>query len=502
MITVVNETNKQTQDVGQIIGGNFSNILIRQGSKHKIKIGQILAVDEYDKDKKYTTLLQVYDLQYGSQISTQNRELISGFELEDDFSYEVYDNNIRNYVITNAKTILTINHQKNSNLHISTELTKHLPKLLLPVRMVTEDDLKFLTKPNDYLQLGYLNATKAEIPIYLKGDDVLSHHVLVSATTGRGKSNLTKFILYNIAEQNYAGVLVLDPHDEYYGNMHKKGLKDFHKKDKIIYYSDKRIPVGQRKLSINIQSIFPYHFNGVFNWSDPQTEAIYALYKKYGKDWITAILLDKPIDNFNENTIAVVKRRLMSILDLEVSNGQIISNSIFSLDNGVNTLTDIIKELEEGRIVIVNTSSFSGAQELLIGSLIVSSVFNRYKYYKMVDELNNKPVISIVLEEAPRVLSASVLEKGPNVFSTIAREGRKFKVGLYAITQIPSVIPKDILANMNTKIILGMEMKSERNAVIESAAQDLSTMDRAIASLDKGEAIVTSVCNSSQDSII
>ncbi len=46
---------------------------------------------------------------------------------------------------------------------------------------------------------------------------------------------------------------------------------------------------------------------------------------------------------------------------------------------------------------------------------------------------------------------------------------------------------------MNTKIILGIEMAAERNAVIESAAQDLSDDARTIASLDKGEAIVTSI---------
>ena len=45
---------------------------------------------------------------------------------------------------------------------------------------------------------------------------------------------------------------------------------------------------------------------------------------------------------------------------------------------------------------------------------------------------------------------------------------------------------------MNTKIILGTEMKPERQALIESAAQDLSDDDRTIASLDKGEAIITS----------
>ena len=128
----------------------------------------------------------------------------------------------------------------------------------------------------------------------------------------------------------------------------------------------------------------------------------------------------------------------------------------------------------------------------MIGSLIANEAFNRYKYHKMNGVLDSKPVISIVLEEAPRVLGKDVLEAGPNIFSTIAREGRKFKVGIVAITQLPSLIPREILANINTKIILGIEMKPERQAIIESAAQDLSEDDRTIASLDIGDALITS----------
>ena len=54
-------------------------------------------------------------------------------------------------------------------------------------------------------------------------------------------------------------------------------------------------------------------------------------------------------------------------------------------------------------------------------------------------------------------------------------------------------LPISILANMNTKIILGNEMKQEREAIIASASQDLSEDDKNIASLDKGEAIITSI---------
>lgn len=104
--------------------------------------------------------------------------------------------------------------------------------------------------------------------------------------------------------------------------------------------------------------------------------------------------------------------------------------------------------------------------------------------------LDEKPTVGIVIEEAPRVLGE---KSGRNIFHQIAREGRKFRVGLIAVTQLSSMIPREILANMNTKIILGNEMKSEREAIIGSAAQDLSKDSKNIASLDKGEAIVSSI---------
>ena len=162
--------------------------------------------------------------------------------------------------------------------------------------------------------------------------------------------------------------------------------------------------------------------------------------------------------------------------------------------SGETTISDICSELEQGKIVIIDTSSFSGSVEILIGSMISTEIFEKYKYYKSKsqDQLEYKPVISIVLEEAPRVLGKEILDRGNNIFSTIAREGRKFKIGLTAITQLPSLIPRQILANMNTKIILGIEMAPERQAIIESASQDLSSDNRTIASLDVGEAIVTS----------
>jgi len=467
---------------GLVISGEYGKLIIRQKSDKDIELGELLISDT----KNGKILLQVYDLQYGSQISLQNLELISGLNLEQNADTEIMDKELRNYNIALMKNLITI---KNNNARIS----KELPSFFSEVREIKKDDLSFLTKPKNPLFLGNLRSGSKtlDFDIFLDGEKVFCHHILIPGTTGRGKSVLLKNMLWDVVDKDYCGVLVLDPHDEYYGRT-CAGLKDHNDKEKIVYYTPKDAPPGTKTLKINLDLIKPGHFNGVVEWSQAQAEALSAFYSKYGKKWIDAIVMDKPVEGFNEATIAVLKRRILRLLNLDFVNNQLFCNGVFQLNSGESTIKDISSELEESKTVVIDTSSFSGQVEILIGSLIATEIFNKYKYYKVKGELMQKPVISIILEEAPRVLGKEVLEKGPNIFSTIAREGRKFKIGLTAITQLPSLIPREILANMNTKIILGVEMKPERTAIIESASQDLSSDDRNIASLDIGEAIVTS----------
>ncbi|MDP6548427.1 MAG: ATP-binding protein [Candidatus Woesearchaeota archaeon] len=469
---------------GQVISGEFGKILIRQKSGQELELGELLIAES----KGNIILMQVFDLIYGSQISQQNLELISGMKLEENTDMEFFDKNLRNYMLARLKNLITISKNKAS-------VSKLMPSFFSDVREIKKEDLSFLTKPNNPIYIGNLRSGSKmlDVPIFLEGSKVLTHHILIAGTTGRGKSTLISNILWNLVEKDYCGILVLDPHDEYYGR-NKIGLKDHPVNNKVVYYTPKNPPAGAKTLKINIQKIKPHHFDGVVDFSDPQKQALSLYYKYFGTNWILNVLFEKKIEgvSFMEQTISVVKRRLLYLLDLEIDGEEIISKGIFDLTAGTNTINDIAKELEEGKIPIIDTSGFSGAVEILIGSLITTEVFNKYKYYKMQGSLNDKPIISIVLEEAPRVLGKDALEKGHNIFSTIAREGRKFKVGLTAITQLPSLIPREILANINTKIILGIEMKPERTAIIESASQDLSEDDRTIASLDMGEALISS----------
>ncbi len=468
-----------------LIGGEFHHLLARRHSAAKVEIGELLVAE----DPSGLSLLQVTDLSYGSQLSQQHLELVSGMRLEEDTNFSLQDPELRTYGLLHLKHLLRISAGRPT-------LAKTLPPFFSPLRSVTPEDLVFLASQKEGLYLGNLRSgtTMLPLPIALDIEKTLSHHVLVPATTGRGKSNLTATILFRMMDKRKAGFLVLDPHDEYYGR-NGLGLKDHPEPDRLSYYTLHQVPHGQHTLKIGLSRLSPGDFRGVVDWSDPQRDLLTAYSREKGQRWIEAVVKEEPLREdhlVNEMTRNVVKRRLMTLLDLSLSDGELVCRGVFDATAGEHTLQDITADLEDAKIVVIDTSSFSGALELLIGSVVTGHLYGHYRRAKRKGTLSDKPVVSVVLEEAPRVLGREVLERGGNIFSTIAREGRKFRVGLFAITQLPSLIPREILANMNTKIILGIEMQPEREAIINSAAHDLSDDARAIASLDKGEAIVTS----------
>ncbi|MBI5226640.1 ATP-binding protein [Candidatus Micrarchaeota archaeon] len=453
--------------ISQIIGGQHADILIRQKAGAPLELGELLVAEEGENK----ILLQVFDLVYGSQMQPEALEWASGLNLENVSSESFLDANLRNYVLAKIKAVA---HIKNG----VAKTAKSLPPFFSGLRRIQDADLAFLENPAKPLFGGHVRSGSRMLSkeVILDGAEVLPTHVLIAAGTGKGKSNLTYCMLYRLLDSDYAGILVLDPHNEYYGKL-KSHPNAAHN---LVAYSPNP-DRGALTMAIHYESVKPWHFSGIVPFTDAQGDATWMYFKHFGNRWLYEIMAEKRgsktqewIDNrrLHEGTLAVLQRRLELALD----------KTIFKPEGGQNTVKDISDALDAGRKVVVDTSRLASNTELLIGSILAHEAFERSRR-------NPGRIKSIVIEEAPRVLR----EGESNVFSSIAREGRKFGVGLIAITQLASMIPREVLANMNTKIILGNEMSQEREALIGSAAQDLTDDSKAIAGLDKGEAIISSV---------
>jgi len=452
--------------IGQIVHGGFGEIFVRQKSSEPLEIGELLVAEANEKH-----VLQVFDLQYGSQIPLERLELASGLQLEGlAANSEFLEKELRNYVLAKVKSLVVIREGQAVQ-------PKTLPTFFEGLRRVRKEDLAFLERPQNPLFIGQVRSgSKAlDVPVNLEGRQVLSHHVLIPATTGRGKSTLVKVMLWHLVPHDYAGVLVLDPHNEYF-----QALRKHPQQDKLVFYSVSP-EAGAVTLRFNLSVVKPWHFDGVMPFTDAQREAMYVYHKAFGSEWIAAVRdgrkdADGKTSKVFEGTLSVLQRRLDIALD----------ERVFVESGSETTASAVVNAVLAGKKVVADTSRLANESELLVGSVLAHELFSACKRNRDA----RRPVAAIVLEEAPRVLSE---QAGPNVFASIAREGRKFDLGLIAVTQLASMIPREVLANLNTKIILGNEMAAERDAIISSASQDLSADSKAIAALEKGEAIISSV---------
>jgi len=176
--------------------------------------------------------------------------MMSGVNLEQGIKdAEFYEPEFVNYVLARVKALARV-----SNNDYKVTLPKSLPSFFNKLRLIKNDDLKFLKKEKEQIFIGNIRSGSKvikEAEVWLNAEEVFSHHVLIPATTGRGKSNLVKTILWHLLDYNKVGALILDAHDEYYGRT-DPGLKDHAKsRQNLVYYTPSNPPAGSNRLTIS-----------------------------------------------------------------------------------------------------------------------------------------------------------------------------------------------------------------------------------------------------------
>ena len=418
---------------------------------------------------------------------------MAGQKLEHDADLHLFDHQDRFYKLCEAKVLKIWR----DNRFIP---PRTIPTYFSDITHVNPDEFKFIESKGE-IKVGHLRLGADSLKNVILSLPVtrISHHMLVVAATGKGKSNFAKVFLSGILKRNNYSAIVFDPHNEYYGGRGAKGLRDHALRDKILYFSPKHLDVpGSEQLKIYTEDLEPDDFLGIIDLSIPQQEAMDLLIRSYGRDWAKMLLetdADAIVEEFQgkifKGTITTLKRKVYHSLELKGTDGVVFSTK---QKQGVSIYDKIKQGVAERKVIIIDTSIVGEETEKIIASSILSRTFKNYREAKQDNPQGfaGFPEVLVMFEEAPRVLGVDVLTKGSNIFERIAREGRKFKVGLCAITQMPSLLPREILSQMNTKVILGLPSPVDRDAVINSSAQNISDEGAEIQMLDKGEAIITS----------
>ncbi|MBD3168201.1 MAG: DUF87 domain-containing protein [candidate division Zixibacteria bacterium] len=478
---------ENTNYKGIIIGKSITEIIVRTSPGNHLLMGEILVSG--GDDIRY--FLRVVDISYGFEPGDTGWALnIAGNLMKMDFAErggEIFDRGKRSFELGRC---VILGYTCNGHF----KRAKSLPPLFSRVSIPEPGDFQFIEDYAGDLSVGKLRSGEETLELNVgMGKRYIPSHVGIFATTGMGKSNLMKTLSAAVMESDDTGLLIFDPHGEYIdgGDQTKKGLIDHAlAKDRLTVYSYRDLSIRCNKLRLSPSEIDTEDLLHLFDFSQAQMEAAYALRRAYNVNWLREldsreledIVEDLPSTKFHEMTIAVLQRRA----------NQILNQPIFHRDQSVSVTRNIISELKNGKVVLIDLSGLSGWRELLPAAVISRMVFESYRAdFSSAEKFKALPNIAIVLEEAQRVLGQLSGSKD-NVFARICREGRKFKVGLTAITQQPKLINEEILSQFNTLFILGLADERDRNILRASSRQDISELSREIQMLQPGEALISS----------
>jgi len=236
------------------------------------------------------------------------------------------------------------------------------------------------------------------------------------------------------------------------------------------------------ELGISLSEISPEDIALLYDWSPPQRDALDAISRIFDPArWLEEIQTAEGMarmigEGFRDSTVNVLIRRIKTELDRNSYVGR------------RSSLANILASLQRGKVVLVDIPRMSDKSELFLLSVISRHILDEYKKDAPAG-LDRKNCL-ITIEEAQRVLGAG---SSTSRFESIAREGRKFGVGLCAITQQPKLIEKQLLSQFNTLVVMGLGDRNDRKQLEESAKQDLSSMDIEIQTLERGEAVISTL---------
>lgn len=338
----------------------------------------------------------------------------------------------------------------------------------------------------------------------------------VFGKSGTGKTFLSRLLLAGVIRENVAVNLIFDMHNEYgwEGSSEDisrvKGLKQIFPGRVSIFTLDddssrRRGSNPDFTVTIGQDQVEPEDLEmlaGLLNLSEPQIGAVYALFRKFGHDWLKNFLDDGWVDAYGDfdpetgkevrglkalaedlgqgqQTLAALRRRFerMRLYSFLKPKAQ---------DDSVGRILQYIKERKN---VVLEFGRYGSD---LSAYILVANFLTRriHKHYVKAKEeafgkgANEPHPLVITIEEAHKFLDPAI---APNtIFGTIARELRKYNVTLFIVDQRPSGIDGEVMSQIGTRVTMLLDDESDIKAVL-SGVSGAGGLKEVLARLDTRE---------------
>ena len=323
------------------------------------------------------------------------------------------------------------------------------------------------------VRLGVL-VSNPEVPVYVDVNRMISRHLAILAITGAGKSNTVAVITDGILKHGGA-VLIFDMHSEY---------------------------IGAKFMNGKVNKIFPK-----INPLDLDVSELMRLMNIGREAHKEEYYLRKALSNVREKIFkGKIDRKkffcaLKSTLELLVEKSSYDKRSIISVINKLDGLLEkygdildvdapsILDQLKLRHANVIDLGALDEEAADVIVSHSLRVVLNARKMYRISKRGLSFPLFTI-LEEAHILAPKDRITLSKYWISRIAREGRKFGLGICLVSQRPKVLDPDTLSQANNMVVLRLVEPSDQRYV-QQASETLSEdlLDQ-LSSLNIGEAIV------------
>ncbi|HTJ75874.1 MAG TPA: ATP-binding protein [Acidimicrobiales bacterium] len=482
---------------GRLFGKNVLEGVFRAAPDEDLFLGELLVAVDDATGRRY--LFRIVDVTYGTEHREPGwAERVAGTLLDDDARGEaglhrLHEQSRRTYRVASCRCLGYLTPDG-----LDFRRPKSLPTQFSKVVAPEPADFAFLRTRMGDLPVGTLRSGEVEVDfeVGISGRSLASH-VGIFATTGMGKSNLMMVLAGDVLRSaGRYGLLLVDPHGEYRTQLARHPWAA----ERLRTYAARNL-ANTTSLRVGLAELTVDDLRTAYDWTRPQEEALYELERKFagskaapdGLSWLLQFSQVEDLPGFRDvelgnrvalNTLQVVHRRARRIVELPC----------IAADAHVSVGAAVLRDLREGRVVLVDVSGLGSTEELLVASFLTRRVLDEWSnaYLEDPEAHDRMPVVAVVLEEAQRVLAASK-DRDSNVFPRVAREGRKFKVGLCAVTQQPKLLDGELLSQFNTFFILGLADEKDRTILRSSSKQDIAALGPEIQTLMPGECLLANL---------
>ena len=340
----------------------------------------------------------------------------------------------------------------------------------------SEIDGIFNPDGKNWVKIGKLLRNN-NIDVRINLDKIVSRHLGILAMTGMGKSNLVSRIIQEISKLN-GTVIVFDYHDEY-------RLFDIDNKETTP------AKIDPQRLNLD-------EFAGLFGITDNNQRNQYKIITdafekaKNKEDFWNALEYEISIvadsEEKDDKYLKVPAKQVRRIVQMYRNRLGDILDPNFG---------DPMSYIKENKVNIINISEFSEEHANILVAFYLENLLNDRKQASIAGNKLDKdrpykfssPVFAI-LEEAHVFIPNNDKAKAKYWAKKIAREGRKFGLGLGVVSQRPRSIDPNILSQMGSFAIMKLIQRDDQ-AQIESAIESNSVgLISQLTSLNVGDAIL------------